>query len=122
MPEEHLPNEVHTCVDRILPDEYLIKAWADAIKENPANYTPLNRGAVEKKKLWKPGRTLRVRYLDGDPRIQEKVTAIFPEWSQYANLKFELSNDWDAEIRISFLQPGSWSYIGTDALQVPGNK
>ena len=115
-------DDVYHCVDRLLPAEYVAKAREDAIKENPANYAPLKRGAIEKKKLWKPGRTLRVRYMDGDPRVHAKVSAVFPEWSQYANLTFELSNDWDAEIRISFLQPGSWSYIGTDAQQIPNNK
>jgi hypothetical protein len=32
--------------------------------------------AVETFKLWEVGRTLRCRYLDGDPDVQAKVTAI----------------------------------------------
>ena len=31
------------------------------------------RAAVEKFKLWEIGRTLRCRYLDGDPSVQAKV-------------------------------------------------
>jgi len=71
------------------------------------------------KKLWAPGRTLHIRFLDGDPNIQEKVKQIAQEWTRHANLKFEFDNSPNAEIRITFKQPGSWSYIGTDALIIP---
>ena len=33
--------------------------------------------------------------------------------------EFEFIDDGAGEIRISFEQPGSWSYIGTDALSIP---
>ncbi|MEZ4614045.1 MAG: hypothetical protein R2867_00825 [Caldilineaceae bacterium] len=70
-------------------------------------------------KLWSPGRTLRVRFLDGEAAIWQRVEPFAHQWSDYANIKFAFGNDPDAEIRISFLQPGSWSYIGTDALSIP---
>ena len=54
--------------------------------------------------------------------MHDKVVAVWPEWSEHANIHFEHSKDLDAEIRISFLQPGSWSYIGTDGLMVPLDK
>lgn len=115
-------SSTHICVDRLLPAELTELARERAIQENPTNYNPLTRGTIEHGKMWQPGRTLRVRYMDGDPEVQARISAIFPEWSNYANIKFEVSNDWDAEVRISTLQPGSWAYIGTDALLVPRNK
>ena len=42
------------------------------------------------------------------------------EWTVHANITFEFRDDPSAEIRIRF-EPtkGSWSYIGTDCLQIP---
>jgi hypothetical protein len=70
-------------------------------------------------KLWQPGRVLRVRFLDGDPRVQERIAPFAHSWSEYANITFAFGNDPDAEIRISFQNQGSWSYLGTDALVIP---
>ena len=119
---------LHMCIDRVLPKELQDDAQLAAITENPANFTgpveanmpPQEKSiALLKKKLWKPGRTLHVRFLDGDPKVQEKVAKVAQEWSQYANIHFVFDNAPNAEIRISFSQPGSWSYIGTDALLIP---
>ena len=70
-------------------------------------------------KLWSNGSTLRVRFLDGDAAVQDKVIQIAQEWTTYANLRLEVSSAPDAEVRVSFKQPGVWSFIGTDALGVP---
>lgn len=112
---------IHTCIDRILPAELRDLAFERAVQENPNNFMPRNRAVLEHGKKWQPGRTLRVRYMDGDPLVQDRISKIFPEWTEHANIKFEISDDWDAEVRISTKQPGSWSYIGTDALMVPRN-
>lgn len=76
------------------------------------------RGAVLRDKKWQPGQTLRVRFLDGDPIVQQKIEAIAHQWSQHINIRFAFGNDPDAEIRISCQRGGSWSYIGTDALGI----
>lgn len=119
---------LHMCIDRVLPKELEDDAQLAAITENPANFaTPAEQNmppqeksiALLKKKLWLPGRTLHVRFLDGDPKVQEKVAKVAQEWSQYANIHFAFDNASNAEIRISFAQPGSWSFIGTDALLIP---
>jgi len=73
-------------------------------------------------KKWPNGSTLRVRFLDGDPGVQAKVAQYAQEWSQYAKITFEFNNAPDAEIRISFRDRGSWSTIGTDALDVPASQ
>ncbi len=66
--------------------------------------------------LWTPGDVLRVRFLDGAEELVHRVAEVGAEWSRYANLSFEFGDDPDAEVRISFQQPGSWSYTGTDCL------
>ena len=72
--------------------------------------------------LWKPGRTLHVRFLDGEPVVQQKVEAIAHMWEDFANIKLAFDDDPNAEIRVSFtLGAGSWSYLGTDALTIPKN-
>jgi tetratricopeptide (TPR) repeat protein len=73
-----------------------------------------------KKKVWKPGTVLRVRFLEGDPAVQKKVMEAALEWTKYANIQFKFGDDPDAEIRITFNTGlGSWAYLGTDALTVP---
>ena len=73
-------------------------------------------------KKWPNGSTLRVLFLDGDPTVQAMVAQYPQEWSKYANITFVFNNAPDAEIRISFRYQGSWSTIGTDALNVPSNQ
>jgi hypothetical protein len=122
-----MTKQLHMCTDRVLPLEQENEAKQIAIEENPANIPPPNEpqearplsGAADTRKLWKPGRVLRVRFLDGVQAVQEKVKAIAQGWTNFANITFVFSDDPDAEIRISFQLPGSWSYIGTDALLIP---
>lgn len=77
------------------------------------------RAAVERMKLWENGRTLKVKFLDGDASVQAKVQAIAKEWESLANLKLEFVGSGAAQIRISFAEKGfSWSTVGSDALTV----
>jgi len=77
------------------------------------------RAAIEIAKLWENGRTLKVRFLDGDPAVQDRVRSIAKEWEQLANLTLEFVASGPAQIRISFAEKGfSWSTVGTDALTV----
>ena len=46
------------------------------------------------------------------------MAQVAQEWNQYANIRLEFGSDPDAELRVSFRQRGSWSYIGTDALMI----
>lgn len=124
---------IKTCIDRLLPNELLFHASRAALAENPDNAATTKRGlpafgaqidspgalAALTGKLWRPGRTLRVRFLDGDRAVQKRIEPYAQEWTKYANLHFTFGTDPNAEIRISFQQPGSWSYLGTDALTIP---
>lgn len=95
-----------------------------AARERPDNIrvVPLPRGmavraAVERLRLWENGKRVRIRFLDGDSAVQQKIANIAPEWEQFTNLKLDFVRDGAAEIRISFRDVGfSWSTVGTDAL------
>lgn len=68
-------------------------------------------------KKWANGKTLRVHFLGGNPKVQEKVKQYAKKWEDYANVKLDFVNDPNAEIRVSFVLDGtSWSAVGTDAL------
>lgn len=129
---------IKTCIDVNLPTaEQQERAAALAIEERADNAPAISRGSLPlgmgtslpgpsiaalTGKLWKPGRVLKVKFLDGDPVVQEKLQPFAHEWEKYANIKFEFGQDPKAEIRISFKQTGSWSYLGTDALGIPLNQ
>lgn len=124
-----MSEEIKICIDRILPQDMHEEARRLAISENPANDSMEIRNpdlpseiAILPLKKWDNGRTLRVRFLDGVPDVQAKVEKCAHEWEKYANIKFVFGNDPDAEIRISFQEKGSWSYIGTDCLSVDKTK
>jgi hypothetical protein len=127
-----LPNQyaaIHTCLDRHLPGE----APANALVAGGTAAQPATtRAALARNKIWQPvGRTLRVHFLDGEAAMQQQVIRFAQLWSHHANLTFAFDTaptvgsrsnartEHKAEIRISFARPGSWSYIGTDALAVP---
>jgi hypothetical protein len=123
---------IRACIDLDLPPDLIVAAARFAVRENPDN-APIEPSQREMMpgvmfseiqvaaltgKLWRPGRTLRVRFLDGDPRIQKRCIPFAKVWEQYANLKVDFGEDPNAEIRISFKYRGSWSYVGADALAV----
>ena len=125
MPEE----SVRCCIDRVLPDELIIATAERAVGENPSNVPIFRPGfgiappsrlemAAVTGKLWERGRILRVSFLDGHPSVRLKVEDIALQWSRFAGIKFDFGSYHDAEIRISFKQRGSWSYVGTDALSI----
>lgn len=87
-------------------------------KQEAEHYARLLPGAGVKAKLWKPGTTLRVRFLGGDPILWQRVEELVQEWSRHANIYFQFGDFPNAEIRIAFESMGSWSFIGTDALNV----
>lgn len=114
----------------VMPESHLREfAFQHAVELNPENY-PLEleagepgappdpqalSAAMETRRRWPNGMTLRVHFIDGDPEVQRRVAAIASEWSQYANIHFEFGAGPDAEIRVAFKpNMGSWSYMGTD--------
>lgn len=120
---------IKVCVDRALSIERLLRAAERALKERSGN-APMRsardvppqfgrvRMAILTEKKWEPGRSLSVSFLDGDPGVQSRVRDRAQEWSGYGNIRFEFTDDSEADIRISFQEEGSWSYLGTDALGI----
>ncbi|MBK8051328.1 MAG: pre-peptidase C-terminal domain-containing protein [Anaerolineales bacterium] len=129
-----MPAEIRTCLDRYLPLGEVPQAAAAAQLENTNNAPAFDpqvvlpgvdltaSGAVLTGKLWKAGRTLHIRFLDGDPAVQKRLQPFAHVWSQFAAITFVFDNDPNAEIRISFKERGSWSYIGTDCLTIARDK
>lgn len=74
-------------------------------------------------KQWINGSTLRVRFIGGSPEQRDDVKREAQVWSNVCNIQFNFNDVDDAEIRISFdSSDGAWSYIGTDARQIPLNQ
>ena len=116
------------CIDRVPTPEQLIQAADLAVTENPANVPIVTVHGVAPPtrqelagvtgKRWQNGKNLRVRFLDGSASVQQRVEDHAKRWCDHANVTIEFGTDPDAEIRISFAQEGSWSYIGTVALAI----
>jgi hypothetical protein len=121
-------DDIRMCIDRRVPKEQASTAEADALAERPDNLrvVPIRRGGPVRARMaliveteWKPGTTLAVRFLDGDPAARRKVEDLAHTWEDHANVTFVFDDRADAPIRISFELEGSWSYLGRDALQIP---
>jgi Astacin (Peptidase family M12A) len=111
---------VKVCLDKRIPEglEDLAKQLAES--ENPDNRpraaTPLEI-AADWRYLWRPGSTLNVRFLGGNPRVWAKVEQYAHQWQEFANIRFEFVTSGQAQIRIAFMEgEGAWSYLGTQAL------
>jgi hypothetical protein len=127
---------IKVCVDRILPATQHVDAANRSIAENPSNAPipprtvapgapfdhPLSLALLTGNMWPKTGKMLRVRFLDGDPAVQARIPQWAEKWSEYANITFEFGDDPDAEIRISFTDPGSWSWIGTQCLSIAADQ
>lgn len=114
---------LRVCVDRIFgqpPPQYV------ASEELHAKFRGLEepvRAALVWTKKWPANRPITIRFLEGDPDIQEKVKEKALDWTNYCNIKLHFVNDkQDADVQIAFQQgAGSWSTIGTDSNTVnPG--
>lgn len=124
-----MPDDLKLCFDRMLADDLQSKAYEVAIEENPGNVAPVGVAmdgdaptrdymALVAGKKWRPGRTLRIAFLDGVHSVQERVRRYAMQWTRHANIRFQFVNARNADVRVSFGARGSWSYIGTDALLI----
>jgi hypothetical protein len=94
--------EPRVCIDRIPPPKTLQE-----------------RMALVKDAKWQPGDAIRISFLDGDKELQTRVSQTAMEWLDHANLKLYFNSEREGQIRISFRERGSWSYIGTGCMQIP---
>ena len=114
--------DLQLCIPQSLSPSQLELASHLAIAENPQNRPRPAEIAGIPSKFWLPGRTLRCFFMDGNPTVQAKVVETAQVWSESANVFLDFGNEPNSEIRISFAQAGSWSYVGTDALAIPVNQ
>ncbi|KAF4467213.1 metalloprotease [Fusarium albosuccineum] len=74
--------------------------------------------AANKNLWWPNGTKLKVRFLNGSPKLKEKVKLYSQTWESFANIDFRFIEQGDADIRVGFQwnhDPGTWSYVGKDA-------
>ena len=74
---------------------------------------------------WQRGTRISVRFLDGDSGLRSRVQNVAQEWTgpNMAHLGLDFVDGGAADIRIAFEQGnGSWSYLGTDAQQIPAQR
>lgn len=75
-----------------------------------------SRAVHQPSKKWIPGQEIRVKFLDGNEYVRNKVMENAEIWEQYANIDFVFIESGTAEIRVSFtMDKGSWSYHGKDS-------
>lgn len=119
-----------TCVQRGAPEHRRSEALSAALLHRRSNvgFLPVDaaspsrlRAVVQMDRLWEPGHSLTVGFLEGDTALRARVATTVQQWSDAANIHFEfVSGDAsDADIRIAFIPKQAWSYVGTDALTVP---
>ncbi|WFU55715.1 M12 family metallopeptidase [Bradyrhizobium pachyrhizi] len=85
---------------------------------------PVLRGVYNQLNLWPAGQTLMVCFYDGDSELKALFVATAQKWLQGTSLKadfglapnFRTCGSNVSDIRVTFLQKGYWSYIGTDSL------
>jgi hypothetical protein len=87
---------------------------------------PVLRGVFNDLNLWPSGTTLIACFYGGEPKLRDLFVTAARLWLPETSLKVdfggsngfrECNNGVTADIRISFNQKGSWSYIGTDSLR-----
>ena len=106
--------------DKKILEDYSFK---NVIKK-PEHVGRIARMILPKSSLWQPGRKIKISFVGGKKKINEKVKAFAKEWLQFANLEFKFITDpEDATIRITFKpSQGSWSAVGTDNLSFDTNE
>ncbi len=81
--------------------------------------------AAETNKMWDPGQTIKVFIATNNTSelIRSKVRFYASQWTRYANVKFEFTDDFKAaQVKVGFDEAGkSWSWIGKDVLFNPLN-
>ncbi|MBF4494387.1 hypothetical protein IRZ83_18795 [Flavobacterium sp. JLP] len=74
---------------------------------------------------WNPGQIVKIKFLNGNAALEDKVKEFASEWTIYANIKFEYVpvNEY-ADIRISFRwknDGSSWSVLGMNSTNATTN-
>lgn len=86
----------------------------------PNQGLPVGERAVLRKSCKWAKQVLKVRFLEGDPLVQDRVRKTAATWSEFAGITFDFGDHPTADIRIAFQAgKGSWSYVGTCSVTEP---
>lgn len=84
---------------------------------------PSSRAVYDSTKCWAKEDTIRIKFLNGTPDLQNKVREYAAVWLQYAHLTFQYVDVTEnADVKIGFDMDDkwlSWSTIGTDCKAIP---
>lgn len=92
-------------------------ALAQVEASSPNEFRSAGKGS-----LWPNGETLTVKFMNGDSRQRADFRAAVDQWLAQANLKVQYVDGGDSKVRVSFTGPGSYSFVGTQALVVGPNQ
>lgn len=56
---------------------------------------------------------LKVRFMNGDPQVHERVKRYADQWSEHCGIRFDFGNHHPADLRVSFTCGGHWSRVGS---------
>ncbi|KAK5097400.1 hypothetical protein LTR70_007601 [Exophiala xenobiotica] len=120
--------------DGPLPEPVQQSAAADRTKTAPLTIVSLNQPsiigpaphpiglALPRYWFWRPGRTIRVYFMNGAVALQNEVMGYASEWEAVCNLKFQRVTTAQAEIRISLADGNGYnSSVGTSCYDKPSN-
>jgi hypothetical protein len=79
------------------------------------------RAVGDPKTYWKNGQTIQISIIGGTFEQKEFVKFWANKWTEIVNLNFEWIDFTSGQIRITFKNEGSWSYVGTECLGVVGS-
>src|SRR5688500_8672510 len=83
----------------------------------------IERGLADNFYLWDNGATIKVKFVSGSKKLQDKVKGLAKAWEQYANIKFDfVKSSEEADIRVKLCTgEGHYSYVGMVANLIPQN-
>jgi hypothetical protein len=131
------------CTIKELPSELRDAAAAKAVEVNTANSPNVHNVTMAVRsmammpevspssiasfvnKQWKKNTTLMVYFMDKPSpplELQQRILSHMNAWNQVCSIRFVLTRSPRAEVRITLLDQGYWSYLGTDILTVPLNE
>lgn len=88
----------------------------DLVVDEKPKRPGISRAVFQPSKKWVPGQQIRVRFLDGNEFVRNKVIKYAEIWEEFANIDFVFVESGPAEIRVSFnMDKGSWSFFGKDS-------
>lgn len=119
-------DDIHLCTELIPDTEYINdyskidtlyyidnQGQIDSLVQYIGDLQEKTNAAIATELLWTNYKTLQVKFLDGDNLIINRVINSAKQWERHCGIRFLFGDYPDPDITISFLQKGSWSYIGS---------